>query len=172
MSVNVAGRPGGDDWETACSLTKGEYILDSGYGADFGEPFYIHGTGLDPIPFRKRDIRSYDVTAGSIQCFGVFVDIREAVSGWSAEDFALKGRHFAKREVAALLIGAIKSKNMHSSTAVELMDTLIPANGGFEAMTSTGQWSLGKALASIRAGEFGYIWVDPDYEKAIIDGAF
>lgn len=168
MSVNVAGRPGGDDWETACALTKGEYILDSGYGADFGEPFCLYGTGLDPIPFRKRDIKSYDAAAGAEQAFGVFVDIREATSGWTAEDFALKGRHFHKREVAALLIGAIKSKNVNSSTAVELMDTIIPANGGFEKMTATGQWSLGKALAAIRAGEFGYIWVDPDYEKAIL----
>jgi len=169
MSVNVAGRPGGDDWETACSLTKGEYILDSGYGADFGEPFCLYGTGLDPIPFRKRGIKSYDATAGEEQAFGVFVDIREATSGWTAEDFALKGRHFAKREVAGLLIGAIKSKNVNEqSLAVELMDTIIPADGGFEKMASTGQYSLGKALSYIRAGDFGYIWVDPDYEKAIL----
>ena len=164
----IAGRPGGDDWETACSLTKGEYILDSGYGADFGEPFCIHGTGLDPIPFRKRDVKSYDATAGDEQAFGVFIDIKEAVSGWTSEMFALKGRHHAIREVAALLIGACKSKNVHGSTEVELMDTIIPADGGFEKMTATGQFSLGKALAKIRAGEFGYVWIDPDYEKAII----
>jgi len=63
-----------------------------------------------------------------------------------------------------LLIGAIKAKNVGTSD-IEINRTIIPADGGFDKMATTGQYTLGKTLQKIKAKKFGYIWVNPDYEK-------
>jgi len=62
-----------------------------------------------------------------------------------------------------LLVGAIKAKNMGGD--IEINRTIIPADGGFKAMTTTGEYSLGKTLQKIKGTGYGYIWVNPDYEK-------
>lgn len=152
------------DWEGITSVSKGSYRLHTGYGADFGEPICIKSTGLTSTPIKKRDVKSYDATAGSVECFGASLNIKLDISGYSAEDFALKGRHVANRDIAILLVGAIKAKNVGSSD-IEVNRTIIPADGGFDKMTSTGQYSYGKTLQKIKANKYGYIWVNPDYEK-------
>lgn len=164
MSDEYPARGPTIDWEGITSVSKGSYRLHTGYGADFGEPLCINSTGLKSTPIYKRDVKSYDATAGDEECFGVSLNIKVAIDSYTAEDFALKGRHVANRDVTALLVGAIKAKNVGSSD-IEINRTIIPADGGFDKMSSTGQYSLGKTLQKINAGKFGYIWVNPDYEK-------
>jgi len=164
MSDQYPARGPTIDWEGITSVSKGSYRLHTGYGADFAEPLCLKGTGLKATPILKRPVQSYDQTAGTVECFGVSINIKIAISGYTAEDFALKGRHVAKRDITALLVGAIKAHNVGESD-IEINRTIIPADGGFDKMASTGQYSLGKTLQKIKAGKFGYIWVNPDYEK-------
>lgn len=164
MSDSYPGRGPTIDWEGITSVSKGSYRLHTGYGADFGEPLCLKGTGLKATPIWKRPVKSYEGTAGATECFGASLNIKVAINTYSAEDFALKGRHVAKRDIAALLIGALKTKNVGASD-IEINRTIIPADGGFEKMTSTGQYSYGKTLQKIKTGKYGYIWVNPDYEK-------
>jgi len=157
------------DWEGITSVSKGSYRLHTGYGSDFGEPLQLHPyptalTGLKATPIYKRNVKSYEGVAGVTECFGASLNIKTAINTYTAEDFALKGRHVAKRDITALLIGAIKAKNV-GSTDVEINRTIIPASGGFEKMTSSGQFSYGKTLMKIKSSGYGYIWVNPDYEK-------
>ncbi len=166
MSDQYPARGPTIDWEGITSVSKGSYRLHTGYGADFAEPLCIKATGLIATPQLKRDVKSYDAGEGTVECFGVSLNIKVAIDGYTAEDFALKGRHVAKRDITALLIGAIKAKNMGG--AVEINRTIIPADGGFKPMSSALQYSLGKTLQKIDASGYGYIWVNPDYEKARI----
>lgn len=163
MSDQYPARGPTIDWEGITSVSKGSYRLHTGYGADFAEPLVIKATGLIGTPTLKRDVKSYDAGEGIEECFGVSLNIKVAISGYTAEDFALKGRHVAKRDITALLIGAIKAKNMGG--AIEINRTIIPADGGFKAMSNSAQYSLGKTLQKIDASGYGYIWVNPDYEK-------
>ncbi len=156
------------EWEGITSVSKGSYRLHTGYGADFGEPLCIHPypatlTGLKATPIYKRNVKSYDVGEGTVECFGVSLNIKVATSAYTAEDFALKGRHVAKRDITALLIGSIKAKNMGEE--IEINRTIIPADGGFKKMSGDTQYSLGKTLQKIKSSGYGYIWVNPDYEK-------
>jgi len=164
MSDEYPARGPTIDWEGITSVSKGSYRLHTGYGADFAEPLCIKATGLIATPQYKRDVKSYDAAAGTVECFGVSLNIKVDISGYTAEDFALKGPHVRKREIAALLVGAIKAKNV-GTTDIDINRTIIPANGGFDTMATTGQFSLGKTLQKIDAGKYGYIWVNPDYEK-------
>ncbi len=166
MSDEFPARGPTMDWEGITSVSKGSYRLHTGYGADFAEPLSIKATGLLATPQYKRDVKSYDAGEGIEECFGVSLNIKIAIDSYTAEDFALKGRHVAKREITALLIGAIKAKNMGGE--VEVNRTIIPADGGFKKMTDDTQYSLGKTLQLIKASGYGYIWVNPDYEKARI----
>ena len=166
MSDEFPARGPTIDWEGITSVSKGSYRLHTGYGADFAEPLCIKATGLLPTPLYKRDVKSYDAGEGTVECFGVSLNIKVAINAYTAEDFALKGRHVAKREITALLIGAIKAKNMGEE--IDINRTIIPANGGFKKMSSDAQYSLGKTLQKIKASGYGYIWVNPDYEKARI----
>ena len=157
------------DWEGITSVSKGSYRLHTGYGADFGEPLQLHPyptalTGLKPTPILKRNVKSYDGTAGATECFGASLNIKIAINTYTADDFALKGAHVRKRDITALLIGALKAKNV-GLTDVEINRTVIPADGGFAKMTGAEQYSYGKSLMRIKAGKYGYIWVNPDYEK-------
>lgn len=166
MSDEFPARGPTMDWEGITSVSKGSYRLHTGYGADFAEPLCIKATGLLPTPLYKRDVKSYDAGEGTVECFGVSLNIKVAIHSYSADDFALKGRHVAKREITALLIGAIKAKNMGGE--VDVNRTIIPADGGFKKMTDSTQFSLGKTLQKIKTSGYGYIWVNPDYEKARI----
>ena len=167
MSDEFPARGPTIDWEGITSVSKGSYRLHTGYGADFGEPLQLKGTGLKATPIWKRPVNSYEGTAGATECFGASLNIKVAIHGYSAEDFALKGAHVRKRDITALLIGAIKAKNVGTSD-IEINRTIIPADGGFDKMATTGQYSFGKTLQLIKAKKFGYIWVNPDYEKARI----
>ena len=164
MSDEYPARGPTIDWEGITSVSKGSYRLHTGYGADFGEPLQLKGTGLKATPIWKRPVQSYTGTAGATECFGASLNIKVAINTYTAEDFALKGAHVRKRDITALLIGAIKAKNVGTST-IEINRTIIPADGGFDKMATTGQYSYGKTLQKIKAGKFGYIWVNPDYEK-------
>ena len=164
MSDEYPGRGPTIDWEGITSVSKGSYRLHTGYGADFGEPLQLKGTGLKATPILKRPVNSYEGTAGATECFGASLNIKVAIHTYTADDFALKGAHVRKRDITALLIGALKAKNVGASD-IEINRTIIPADGGFEKMTSTGQYSYGKSLMRIKAGKYGYIWVNPDYEK-------
>ncbi|KKN01477.1 hypothetical protein LCGC14_1127290 [marine sediment metagenome] len=163
MSDEFPARGPTMEWEGITSVSKGSYRLHTGYGADFAEPLCIRATGLLPTPLYKRDVKSYDAGEGTVETFGVSLNIKLAIDAYTAEDFALKGRHVAKREIAALLIGAIKAKNLGEE--IEINRTIIPADGGFKKMSSALQFSLGKTLQKIKASGYGYIWVNPDYEK-------
>ena len=163
MSDEFPARGPTMEWEGITSVSKGSYRLHTGYGADFAEPLCIKATGLLPTPLYKRDVKSYDAGEGTVETFGVSLNIKVAIDGYTAEDFALKGRHVGKREIAALLIGAIKAKNLGEE--IEINRTIIPADGGFKKMSSALQFSLGKTLQKIKASGYGYIWVNPDYEK-------
>lgn len=167
MSNYYPGRPGQNDWEGIDSTSKGKYKLHTGYGADFAEPLVLDGTGLTNTPIKKRTVKSYTGTAGATKAIGVSLNIKEAIDALDDEDFALTGAHVRTRDIAILLIGVIKMRNV-GSTDVELGNTLIPADGGFEKMTADTQESIGKALQAIPAGETGYVWVNPNYEKADI----
>lgn len=164
MSDEYPARGPTIDWEGITSVSKGSYRLHTGYGADFAEPLSLKGTGLKATPILKRPVKSYTELAGSVECFGVSLNIKFKTAGVSADDFALKGRHIANRDIAALLIGAIKAKNV-GDVDIEINRTIIPADGGFEKMTTGTEFSLGKTLQKIKAKKFGYIWVNPDYEK-------
>lgn len=167
MSDEYPARGPTIDWEGITSVSKGSYRLHTGYGADFAEPICIKATGLIPTPQYKRDVKSYDAGEGLEECFGVSLNIKVAIDSYSAEDFALKGRHVAKRDITVLLVGAIKAKNLGAD--IEVNRTIIPCNGGFKPMTDAAQYSLGKTLQSIKASGYGYIWVNPDYEKPRIN---
>ena len=164
MSNEYPARGPTIDWEGITSVSKGSYRLHTGYGADFAEPLSLKGTGLKATPIWKRPVKSYEGGAGLTECFGVSLNIKVAINTYAADDFALKGRHVAKRDITALLIGAIKAKNVGTSD-IEINRTIIPADGGFDKMATSGQYSLGKTLMRIKAKKFGYIWVNPDYEK-------
>jgi len=164
MSENYPARGPTMDWEGITSVSKGSYRLHTGYGADFAEPLCIKSTGLTATPIYKRDVKSYDGEPGVDECFGVSLNIKVAIDTYTDEDFALKGSHVRNRDIAALLVGAIKARNVGSSD-IEINRTIVPADGGFDKMSSTGQYSLGKTLQKIHAYEYGYIWVNPDYEK-------
>ena len=164
MSDEYPARGPTIDWEGITSVSKGSYRLHTGYGADFAEPLCLKGTGLKATPILKRPVKSYEGAAGATECFGVSLNIKFDISAYTADDFALKGRHRANRDIAALLIGAIKAKNVGTDD-IEINRTIIPADGGFDKMATTGQYTLGKTLQKIKAKKFGYIWVNPDYEK-------
>jgi hypothetical protein len=167
MSDEYPARGPTMDWEGITSVSKGSYRLHTGYGADFGEPLQMNSTGLIATPIYKRDVKSYEGTAGATECFGVSLNIKKAINAYSEEDFALKGSHVRNRDITALLVGAIKAKNVGSSD-IAINRTIIPADGGFDKMSDTGQYSLGKTLQDIPAGKYGYIWVNPDYEKPMV----
>lgn len=169
--MSVAGRPSiVDEWEGITSTSKGEYRLEEDYSADFGEPICLDdNTGLKSTPILKRRVKSYEASAGSVECIGVSLNIKDDISAWTAEDFALKGSHNRRRDITLLLIGACKVKNMHEATDAEINKTVIPVNGGFNMMTNeTNEHALGKTLQKIPYGEAGYIWVNPNYNKANI----
>jgi hypothetical protein len=168
MSDYYAGRPGLNDWESVSSHSKGAARLHTGYGADFGEPLVLDGTGLTNTPIKKRTVKSYTGTAGATKAIGVSLNIKEAIDSLTDEDFALTGSHKRIRDITYLIIGACKVRNVGGTDAT-IGNTLIPADGGFEKMTGSTQESLGQCLdLIIPAGEAGYIWVHPNYEKADI----
>jgi hypothetical protein len=171
MSDVYPGRAGHYWDKSSCiTTTRGEYLLDTGYDCEFGEPGVLAATGTVATPIRKRTIRSYKGTAGASGVLGVFVDWNEDVDSMSAEDLALKGSFYMERDTLLVLRGPVSILNVGSSD-IQAQETVIPADGGCEVMTATGQRSLGKAMQFIPAGMRGLVFVDPDYEKAFFGGA-
>ena len=166
--MSYAGR-GGHYWDKSSCITatRGAYYLEDDSSCEFGEPAVIEGTGVTAMPLNKRPMYSYNVTAGSIQCFGVFIDWRVDISDYDAEDFALLGTRNRNREPTVVLRGPVQIKNVGSGD-IETQDTVIPADGGCEKMETSGQSSLGRAMQQIKSLKRGLVFVDPDYEKAII----
>ena len=159
---------GGHYWDkNSIHVSRGEYLLEEASNCEFGEPAILVGTGITRTPFNKRYVRSYNVAAGLVQTPGVFIQWLRAISTWTAEDYALHGSYDMKRDITLFLKGACSVKNVGSGD-IEIGDTVIPADGGCEVMTATGQFSLGKALAKIESLRRGLIFVDPDYEKPTI----
>lgn len=167
---------GGWEYESIQSLSKGETWLREDYGVDLGEPVSLIGgiTGTWPNPvFRKFLIKSYDATAGEEECLGVSLDKRYATSGvdltvaglMTADELKVLRPQLFNREIAIVLEGVVMVKNMSSTLTIEKNDTVIPANGGCERMTATGQYSLGKSTQRILPGLRGMIIIKPDYEK-------
>lgn len=172
MSTNYRRARGeGKYWDKSSSVTttRGEYVLPTDESLEFGEPLQLDGTGYISDVFKKRKLKSYPSTlaAGSGQVIGVGIEFYDDVSGWDEEDFALNSPKYNFRDVLAVLIGAVQIIN-EGDTDIEPMDTVIPVDGGCEKMTSTDQYSLGKALEPIPSGEKGLVWVNPDYEKATV----
>ena len=159
---------GGHYWDkNSPHVSRGEYLLEEASPCEFGEPAILIGTGVIATPFNKRWVRSYNVSAGTIQTMGVFIEWRRAINAWTAEDFALRGSHEMKRDITIFERGACSIKNVGSGD-IEVGDTVIPANGGCEKMTASGQFTLGKALQKIESLRRGLVFVDPDYEKPTI----
>ncbi len=145
-------------------VTRGEHLLDEEYPCEFGEPAVLLGTGTTRVPQNKRYVKSYDAVAGAEETIGVFIEWREAISTWTADDFALRGTKDMKRDISILTKGGCSIKNIGSGD-IEIGDTVIPANGGCEKMATSGQRSLGKALQRIPSLARGLVHVNPDYEK-------
>ena len=159
---------GGHYWDkNSVHVSRGEYLLEEASNCEFGEPAILIGTGITRTPFNKRYVRSYNVAAGLVPTPGVFIQWLRAISTWTAEDYALHGSFDMQRDITLFLRGACSIKNMGSGE-VEVGDTVIPTDGGFEKMATSGQFSLGKALQKIESLQRGLIFVDPDYEKSII----
>jgi len=166
FEVSYEGRAG-DYWDkSSCTTTtRGEFLLEKAYDCVFGEPAVRAGTGTTATPIMKMTIRSYKGTAGASGVFGVFIDYKRDISGYSASDFALYGSHHMARDVLVVLRGPVRIKNV-GSTAIALTQKVIGADGGCEAITdSDTQYALGKALQDIPAGEKGLVFVDPEYVK-------
>jgi len=166
--MSYSGR-GGHYWSRSAETTisKGEYYLLDDSGAEFGEPMILQGTGVARRGFNQRPVISYNVNAGLVQTMGVSVEWRANINAYTAEDWALLGTHNRKRDLSILLKGTISIKNVGSSD-IEPGDTVIPANGGCEKMTASGQFSLGIAREKIVTLKRGLVFVNPDYEKATI----
>jgi hypothetical protein len=166
--MSYQGRAG-HYWEDKGSIiSKGEYTLRDDYPVDFGEPVCLIGTGTVPLPFRKRQIKSYDATAGAEATIGVSLEWRRATSGWTHDELALYGPQDLKRDLSVMLLGGCSIKNMGTGV-IDVQRTVIPANGGCAIMTNSNQYSLGKSMQYIPTGARGIIWVSPDYEKPITD---
>jgi len=148
-------------------MSKGEYYLLDESAAVFGEPMILHGTGISKRGFNQRPVYSYNVAAGSVKTMGVSVEWRADISGYTAEDWALLGTYNRKRDLSILLKGSITIKNVGSGD-IEVGDTVIPADGGCEKMTASGQFSLGQAKEKIVSLHRGLIFVNPDFEKPTI----
>lgn len=166
--VTYEGRSGVYYEKSGSIITsRGQYKLDDDSDIEFGEPF-IRLTGMETIPFNKRLVKSYDESPGVEQTIGVSIVDKEVLTGVSAEDLALHTSvHYKQRDILIFKRGAITVKNVGTGDITE-DDTVIPADGGMEKMTVDTQFSLGKALMDVPAGEYGLIFVEPDYEKATI----
>lgn len=166
--MSYSGR-GGHYWSRSAETTmsKGEYYLLDDSAVVFGEPMILYGTGISKRGFNQRPVYSYNVAAGLVQTMGVSVEWRANISDYDAEDWALLGTHNRKRDLSILLKGTISIKNVGSGD-IETGDTVIPANGGCEKMTASGQFSLGIAREKITSLKRGLVFVNPDYEKPTI----
>jgi len=166
--MSYAGR-GGHYWDKSAETTisRGEYYLLDDSPAEFGEPMILYGTGISKRGFNQRPVYSYNVAAGLVKTMGVSIEWRADISGYSDEDWALYGTHNRRRDLSILLKGSISIKNVGSGD-IEVGDTVVPADGGCEKMTASGQFSLGISRQKIVSLKRGLIFVNPDYEKATI----
>jgi len=170
MSTQYPGRSGHYWDKSSCiTTTRGEYLLDLDYDAEFGEPAVLAGTGTEATPIMKRTVRSYKGTAGASGTLGVFVDWRQTPSAWTDEEYALKGGFHNQRDILIVLRGPVTIVNV-GSTEIRAGDSVIPADGGCEQATDTGERMLGKSMQFIPTGMRGLVFVDPDYDKPIADG--
>lgn len=164
--MSYTGR-GGHYWDKSSNavVSRGEYYLTGSHPCEFGEPACIIGTGvIREIPFNKIPIKSYDADAGAEETIGVFITWKDAILGVTDEELALTGSHHRIRDTAIFQKGAISIKNV-GTTDIAVNKTVIPANGGCEKATATGQHTLGKSMQKIPAGKRGLVFVDPEYQE-------
>lgn len=169
--ITYEGRSG-DYWDkSTCTITtRGEWLLDIASDCVFGEPAVRSGTGTEATPIMKRTLVSYPtgVSAGASGVLGVFIDYKRAITGWTAQTFALLGSHHRARDILIVLRGPVRIKNV-GSTYIYTTEYVIPADGGCEEMTDEdAQYKLGKALQDIKPGKHGLIFVNPMYEISTI----
>ena len=160
----------GDYWDksTCITTTRGEWLLAKASDCVFGEPAVRQGTGTVATPSMKRTCVSYPaaVEAGASGVFGVFIDYKRAINGWTAANFALLGSHHRARDVLVVLRGPVRIKNV-GDTPILTTQNVIPADGGCEVMTDEdAEYKLGKALQDIAVDQHGLVFVDPMYELA------
>lgn len=162
--MSYAGR-GGHYWDKSNCLTtsRGEYELEEDQDITFGTPAVIDGTGTVSDPYAKRKVKAYSGTAGATESFGVFIELKNDISAYTAADFALYGSRDINRDILIVLEGAVSIKNVGTG-AIEVNKTVIPSVGGCEAMSVSTQHSLGKALQRIEPGHRGLVKVMPKYE--------
>lgn len=171
VDYNYSGRIGHYWDKSSCiTTTRGQYLLEDAYDCTFGEPAILAGTGTTATPINKQYVRSYKGTAGASGMIGVFVEWRKNIDDKDNDWFAVNGVQDKKRDITIVLKGPVTVANMGSSV-INIGDTLIGADGGCEVMTATGQRALGKAMQRIGTGQIGLVFVNPDYEKATVDGA-
>jgi len=171
VDYNYSGRIGHYWDKSSCiTTTRGQYLLDNAYDCVFGEPAVLAGTGTKSTPIMKKYVHSYKGTAGDSGCIGVFTEWRKNIDDKDDEWFAVNGVQDKKRDITIVRKGPVTVENVGSSNILD-GDTVIPADGGCEVMTATGQRALGKAMQDIGTGEIGLVWIDPDYDKAIANGA-
>lgn len=156
---------GGHYWEKGANISRGSYMLDEDWGCEFGEPVVVIGTGTTAVPQNKKWVKSYDAQPGREKVLGVFIEWRREVGSASAEDMALAGRQDFKRDISFVKRGGVTVKNVGSGMIYDGQRT-IPADGGAELMTGTGQFSLGIAKQDIQPGQYGLIDIQPDEEKS------
>lgn len=162
----------GDYWDKSTCITtsRGAWLLDLDSDCVFGEPAVRSGTGTVATPSMKRTCVSYPngVAAGASGVFGVFIDYKRNITGWTAQTFALLGSHHRARDVLIVLRGPVRIKNVSGSYIYTSQD-VIPADGGCQPMTDEdAEYKLGKALQDIPAGKPGLVYVDPEYEISSI----
>lgn len=166
MSVNIPGINGRSWDKSSCILsTHGQYALTGTHGCTFGEPAVEMGTGMTQHFQNKRIVKSYDALAGAEACIGVFKEDKTAIVSRSADYTALVNRRDFGEDVGLILKGPVKITNVGTGT-IGMRQTVIPANGGCQIMTSALQASLGQSLDIIPPGRQGWVDVMPDYEKA------
>lgn len=166
---------GGWYWDKSSCITssRGQFSLHPDSSLDKGEPIQKDDSGLigqsDGSVFKKFKVKSYELTAGSGQVLGVGIRDIESVGGETDSYRASHAKNLLSqnRDIIIVHRGAVMVKNVGSKT-IDIMDTVIPADGGCEKCTATNQYTLGKAMNIIPPGKWGLIWVDPDYETEIL----
>lgn len=163
---------GGFYWDTdRCVVSRGQYKLYEADTLDMGEPIQKSGSGMDSDEFfNKIEVHSYQLGAGSGAALGVGIKNINATDDLTDSYRASHPKTLRQgtRDLLIIHQGAVTVKNVGSS-AIDFGDTVIPADGGMEKMTDKdNQYSLGRSLDLIGPGEYGLIWVDPNYHEAIV----
>lgn len=164
---------GGWYWDKSSCITssRGQFKLHPDSSLEKGEPIQKDDSGLDTsVAFKKFKVKSYELNPGSGQCLGVGIRDIDAIDSSLTDSYRAshaKNLLSQNRDIIIVHIGAVMVKNK-GSTTIDILDTVIPADGGCEKCTATDEYTLGRALNIIPPDKYGLVWVDPDYETEII----